>query len=166
MELGLSDRIAPATGGRRSIDTSTRTDPAREGANVGLIARDQVNLNKVAPSITDMLSARAIIHAPDAGATKRAELFDSYEENWLDGFALKFHGYGCIVCSAWAHLCQTKGYAVNIVGIGPRLGSAEVTIRGRYWTLPKQRRLSSSRVTCGSVQSAPACSKPTVSAAT
>ena len=66
----------------------------------------------------------------NAGATKRADFFSLTEEDWQDGFALKFHGYVRMTRSAWPHLCQTQGSIVNIVGIGSRAGSAEFTIGG------------------------------------
>ncbi len=52
------------------------------------------------------------------------------DDDWQDGFALKF--YGAIRCSraAWPHLMAGKGTIVNIVGVGGRTGSAEFAIGG------------------------------------
>ena len=66
----------------------------------------------------------------NAGATKRADFFTLTEEDWQDGFALKFHGYVRMTRAAWPHLRESKGSIVNIVGIGSRSGSAEFTIGG------------------------------------
>ncbi len=66
----------------------------------------------------------------NAGATKRADFFTLTEEDWQDGFALKFHGYVRMTRAAWPHLRKTNGSVVNIVGIGSRAGSAEFTIGG------------------------------------
>jgi 3-oxoacyl-[acyl-carrier protein] reductase len=66
----------------------------------------------------------------NAGATKRADFFSLTEEDWQDGFALKFHGYVRMTRAAWPHLRFSKGSIVNIVGIGSRAGSAEFTIGG------------------------------------
>jgi len=64
----------------------------------------------------------------NAGATKRADFFTLTEEDWQDGFALKFHGYVRMTRAAWPHLKSVNGNIVNIVGIGSRAGSAEFTI--------------------------------------
>src|ERR1700735_529921 len=66
----------------------------------------------------------------NAGATKRADFFTLTEDDWRDGFALKFHGYVRMTRAAWPHLREVKGNIVNIVGIGSRAGSAEFTIGG------------------------------------
>jgi NAD(P)-dependent dehydrogenase (short-subunit alcohol dehydrogenase family) len=66
----------------------------------------------------------------NAGATKRADFFTLTDEDWVDGFALKFHGYVRMTRAAGPHLRETKGSIVNIVGIGSRAGSAEFTIGG------------------------------------
>jgi NAD(P)-dependent dehydrogenase (short-subunit alcohol dehydrogenase family) len=66
----------------------------------------------------------------NAGATKRADFFSLTEEDWHDGFALKFHGYVRLTRAAWPHLRKTNGSVVNVVGIGSRSGSAEFTIGG------------------------------------
>ena len=66
----------------------------------------------------------------NAGATKRADFFTLTEEDWQDGFALKFHGYVRTTRAAWPHLRETRGCIVNIVGVGSRAGSAEFTIGG------------------------------------
>jgi 3-oxoacyl-[acyl-carrier protein] reductase len=66
----------------------------------------------------------------NAGATKRGDFLQLTEEDWRDGFALKF--YSAVRCSraAWSHLVKTQGSVVNIVGVGGRTGSAEFAIGG------------------------------------
>src|SRR6202020_1478324 len=66
----------------------------------------------------------------NAGATKRADFFTLTDEDFLDGFALKFHGYVRMTRAAWPHLREVKGNIINIVGIGSRAGSAEFNIGG------------------------------------
>jgi NAD(P)-dependent dehydrogenase (short-subunit alcohol dehydrogenase family) len=51
----------------------------------------------------------------NAGATKRADFFALTEEDWHDGFTLKFHGYVRMTRAAWAHLRQSNGSIVNII---------------------------------------------------
>ena len=66
----------------------------------------------------------------NAGATKRGDFLQLTEEDWADGFALKF--YSAVRCSraAWPHLVKTQGSIINIVGVGGRTGSAEFSIGG------------------------------------
>jgi len=66
----------------------------------------------------------------NAGATKRGDFLILSEDDWQDGFALKF--YCAVRCarSAWPHLIKTAGSIVNIVGVGGRTGSAEFAIGG------------------------------------
>jgi NAD(P)-dependent dehydrogenase (short-subunit alcohol dehydrogenase family) len=66
----------------------------------------------------------------NAGATRRADFFALSEDDWQDGFALKFHGYVRATRRAWPYLRKSRGCIVNIVGIGSRAGSAEFTIGG------------------------------------
>jgi 3-oxoacyl-[acyl-carrier protein] reductase len=157
MELGLNGKVALVTGASRGIGAAIAAELAREGAHVCLVARDLDKLNEVASSITNNAAVRTAVHAADlrtaagaeaavahaiatfgrldllvnnAGATKRGDFFQLTEDDWQDGFALKFHGYVRMTRAAWPHLAQTKGNVVNIVGIGSRAGSAEFTIGG------------------------------------
>jgi NAD(P)-dependent dehydrogenase (short-subunit alcohol dehydrogenase family) len=66
----------------------------------------------------------------NAGTTKRADFVTLTEEDWQDGFALKFHGYVRATRAAWPHLRETRGCVVNIIGVGSLAGSAEFTIGG------------------------------------
>lgn len=157
MELGLNGKVALITGASRGIGAAIATALAREGAHVCLVARDRTKLQEVASGITNTASVRTAIHVADlreppaaiasvaaaidafgrldilvnnAGATRRADFFTLTEEDWQDGFALKFHGYVRLTRAAWPHLRQSKGSIINIVGIGSRAGSAEFTIGG------------------------------------
>ena len=66
----------------------------------------------------------------NAGATKRGDFLTLVDEDWRDGFDLKF--FGAMRCSraAWPHLQSSQGAIVNIAGIGGRTGTAEFTIGG------------------------------------
>ena len=158
MDLNLRGKTALVTGANRGIGASIAQELAREGVNVCLAARDKAKLEAVAASIAaisgsnrtaivpgdlrEPASARAAVDAAvsafgrldivvnDAGATKRADFFTLTEEDWQDGFALKFHGYVRTTRTAWPHLRETHGCIVNIVGVGSRAGSAEFTIGG------------------------------------
>lgn len=157
MELGLDGKVALVTGASRGIGASICAELAREGVNICLVARDLAKLKDVAAGVTNGSAVKTVVHAADlrtpdaadaavnaaiaafgrldilvnnAGATKRADFFTLTEEDWQDGFALKFHGYVRLTRSAWPHLQQTGGSIINIVGIGSRAGSAEFTIGG------------------------------------
>ena len=158
MDLGLSGKVALVTGASRGIGASIATELAREGVHVCLTARDKAKLDEVAAGIAaisdsnrttviagdlrEPAAAEAAIGAAmsafgrldilvnNAGATKRADFFTLTEEDWQDGFALKFHGYVRMTRAAWPHLRKSGGCIVNIVGVGSRAGSAEFTIGG------------------------------------
>jgi NAD(P)-dependent dehydrogenase (short-subunit alcohol dehydrogenase family) len=157
MELDLSGKVALVTGANRGIGAAIAAELAREGMDLCLVARDSDKLREVADGLRQ--SANISVHtvsadlrdvaAPqqaiaqavaqfgrldllvnNAGATKRADVFNLTEEDWQDGFALKFHGYVRMTRAAWPHLRESAGSIVNIVGIGARAGAAEFTIGG------------------------------------
>jgi NAD(P)-dependent dehydrogenase (short-subunit alcohol dehydrogenase family) len=158
MDLNLTGKVALVTGASRGIGASIATELAREGVHVCLAARDRAKLHDVAgrlaalsgsnrttviagdlrePAATKAAVDAAIaafgrldILVNNAGATKRADFFALTDEDWQDGFALKFHGYVRTTRAAWPHLRESHGCIVNVVGIGSRAGSAEFTIGG------------------------------------
>jgi NAD(P)-dependent dehydrogenase (short-subunit alcohol dehydrogenase family) len=157
MELELNGKVALVTGANRGIGAAIATELAREGMHLCLVARDLAKLQEVAqalmktaninvrvvsadlrdPATPAQAIAEAVGHfgrldllVNNAGATKRADFFTLTEDDWQDGFALKFHGYVRLTRAAWPHLRSSNGSIVNIVGIGSRAGSAEFTIGG------------------------------------
>jgi 3-oxoacyl-[acyl-carrier protein] reductase len=66
----------------------------------------------------------------NAGATRRGDFLQLTEEDWRDGFALKFFGAVRCTRAAWPHLVRSRGSIVNIVGVGGRTGTAEFSIGG------------------------------------
>ncbi len=157
MELELNGKVALITGASRGIGAAIASELAREGMHVCLVARDKTKLREVAGNLTNTTQTQVQTLAADlrdpteparvvadaiarfgrldllvnnAGATKRADFFTLSDEDWQDGFALKFHGYVRMTRAAWPHLRQAGGSIVNIAGIGSRAGSAEFTIGG------------------------------------
>src|SRR5690348_5439266 len=158
MDLDLNGKVALVTGASRGIGAAIALELAREGAHVCLAARDQGKLDEVAAQIAalsgrnrsvtfagDLREPETVCRAVDAaiegfgrldilvnnaGATKRADFFTLSEDDWMDGFALKFHGYVRATRAAWPHLRGSQGCIINIVGVGSRAGSAEFTIGG------------------------------------
>jgi NAD(P)-dependent dehydrogenase (short-subunit alcohol dehydrogenase family) len=157
MELGLTGKTALVTGASRGIGAAIAMELAREGVHVCLVARDAAKLHEVADQVRGVANVRTAVHAADlrepaaaaeavrtavesfgrldilvnnAGATKRADFFTLSDDDFVDGFALKFHGYVRMTRAAWPYLRDASGNIVNIVGIGSRSGSAEFTIGG------------------------------------
>ncbi len=157
MELGLNGKVALVTGANRGIGAAVAAELAKEGMHLCLVARDPAKLRDVAESLVKTANIDVQVFSADlrdpaapaqaiaaavghfgrldllvnnAGATKRADFFTLTEDDWQDGFALKFHGYVRMTRAAWPHLRESKGSIVNIVGIGSRSGSAEFTIGG------------------------------------
>lgn len=156
MAQSLDGKIAIVTGASRGIGRACAIALAQAGADVVLAARSQAELAATA-KIVEQHGRRALVHVADlrvadaaqalvaatvakfgrldlvlnnAGATKRGPFAGLSDEDFLDGFALKFHGYVRLARAAWSHLAQRKGAIVNIVGVGGRMASADFTIGG------------------------------------
>jgi len=156
MELGLTGKVALVTGASRGIGAAIAIELAREGAHVCVAGRDSEKLDEVAAEIA-AIGGRTAIYAGDlrqqaapdaalaqtiaafgrldllvnnAGATKRGDILALTEEDWDDGFALKFRGYVRLTRAAWPQLVAARGSVINIVGIGARTGNEEFIIGG------------------------------------
>jgi 3-oxoacyl-[acyl-carrier protein] reductase len=66
----------------------------------------------------------------NAGATRRGDFLTLGDDDWADGFALKFFGAMRLCRACWPALVASSGSIVNISGIGGRTGSAEFSIGG------------------------------------
>jgi 3-oxoacyl-[acyl-carrier protein] reductase len=66
----------------------------------------------------------------NAGATKRGEFEDLSDDDWTDGFALKFFGAVRLTRAAWPHLRTRRGSVVHISGSGGRTPGAQFAIGG------------------------------------
>jgi 3-oxoacyl-[acyl-carrier protein] reductase len=89
------------------------------------------------PEAADQIVATAIekfgkldLLVNNAGATKRGDFLALTDQEWLDGFALKFYGAMRLSRAAWTHLQASQGTIINIIGVGGKAGSAEFTIGG------------------------------------
>jgi 3-oxoacyl-[acyl-carrier protein] reductase len=70
-----------------------------------------------------------VVHS--AGATKRGDFFALTPEDYLDGFALKFHAGVALTRAAWPHLRRgDAGHLVAIIGVGGRTPAPDFTIGG------------------------------------
>ena len=149
-------RTAIVTGASRGIGRAVALRLAKDGVRIILSARDQDALDLVVrdirksggeasfltldlrlPDAPPRLAEFALttfgridIVVNNAGATKRGEFADLTEEDWADGFALKFFGAVRLTRAAWPHLRATSGSLINISGIGGRTPGSEFTIGG------------------------------------
>jgi Dehydrogenases with different specificities (related to short-chain alcohol dehydrogenases) len=151
MELNLTGKVAIITGASRGIGKSIAQTLSAEGMNLTLVARSALAEFSASlpteslPLSIDMRHADSAVRAVDAtiekfgaldllvnnaGATKRGDFLSLTDEEWTDGFALKFYGAMHLSRAAWPHLMQSKGSIINIIGIGGRTGSAEFAIGG------------------------------------
>lgn len=152
----LDDRVAIVTGANRGIGKAIAARLARDGAHVVIAARDGDLLNQAADEIrrsggkADAISVdlrqpegaqKLVEFAVErcggvdivvncAGAARRGEFLELSEEDWQDGFALKFFGYVRLSRAAWPHLVQRKGALLNIIGVGGRTPGADFSIGG------------------------------------
>jgi NAD(P)-dependent dehydrogenase (short-subunit alcohol dehydrogenase family) len=156
MELRLNGKTAIVTGASRGIGRAIATRLAREGARVILCARDR-NLMEHAVQEIAQAGGRAAAFGVDlremdaaqrtvdfaletfgqidivvnnAGATKRGDFLELTDEDWADGFALKFFGAMRLTRAAWPQLKARAGSVLNISGIGGRMPGALFTIGG------------------------------------
>jgi len=153
MDLHLSGKVAIVTGASRGIGRAIAHTLAAEGMKISAAARSKDQLDDLARSLdTECLvqavdlreraSAAAVVDATvarfgaidllvnNAGATKRGDFFELTDDDWDDGFALKFFGAMRLSRAAWTHLRAAKGTIVNIIGVGGRTGSADFAIGG------------------------------------
>ncbi len=156
METRLKSKIAIVTGANRGIGRAIALRLAREGAQVVLCARDANLLGQAVQEIESeggrAASLSVDLREPDAakrtvdftlktyghvdivvnnaGATKRGDFLELTDEDWVDGFALKFFGAMRLTRAAWPHLKARAGTVLNISGVGGRMPGALFTIGG------------------------------------
>jgi NAD(P)-dependent dehydrogenase (short-subunit alcohol dehydrogenase family) len=152
----LSGKVAIVTGASRGIGRAIAMRLAKEGALVILSARDEQALDQTVKEIADTGGlatsipldlrvpenpARLVEFAVEvdqgidivvnnAGATKRDAFLKLTDDDWLDGFALKFFGAVRLTRAAWPHLKASHGSVINISGAGGRTPGAEFAIGG------------------------------------
>lgn len=152
----LLNKVAIVTGASQGIGRAIAFKLAEDGAAVMLAARNAELLKGVRSEIESKRGGAAWLsldlrkpEAPallvektievlggidivvnNAGATKRGDFLTLSEEDWMDGFALKFFGAVRLVRAAWPILKHRRGSVVNIAGVGGRTPGAQFTIGG------------------------------------
>ncbi|MEO0680547.1 MAG: SDR family oxidoreductase [Pseudomonadota bacterium] len=144
MDLGLTGRAALVTGASRGIGLAIARTLAEEGCDVALAARGAEGLDEAAEALS-AAGRKVSVHAADlsqpgeparvvaeavqahgrldilvnnAGAARAGDFFDELsDEDWDQGFALKFHGYVRTARAAFAHL-EASGMGVILNNIG------------------------------------------------
>jgi len=156
MDLDLRGQAAIVTGGSRGIGRAIATRLAHEGMDVAISARDARELHRVKTEIEGP-GRRVVMHVADlrepgacailvaaaleafgrldllvnnVGATKRGDFLELTDQDWTDGFGLKFMAAVRLSRAAWPHLKRNEGSIVNIAGVGARTANAEFTIGG------------------------------------
>jgi 3-oxoacyl-[acyl-carrier protein] reductase len=156
MENRLTGKTAIVTGASRGIGRAIAVRLASEDAQVVLCARDRNLLESAVKQIEsaggraaalevdlrEMDAARRVVDfilktfgqidilVNNAGATKRGDFLELTDDDWADGFALKFFGAMRLTRSAWPHLKAQAGSVLNISGVGGRMPGALFTIGG------------------------------------
>ena len=153
MELNLSGNVAVVTGASRGSGAAIARNLAGEGVRLVLAARSRADLEKLVASLpTECLVQAVDLRDPqvpaalisaaigqfgrldvlvnNAGATKRGDFLALPDEDWADGFALKFFGAMRCCRAAWPALVASRGVIVNIIGVGGRMGNGDFTIGG------------------------------------
>ena len=153
MELGLLNKVAIITGASRGIGYAIAETLSAEGMVLTLAARSHdalVSLDSILP--TETLVQAVDLRAPEAaeqvvsetikkfgkidllinnaGATKRGDFLALTDEEWQDGFDLKFYAAMRLARAAWKHLQASRGTIINIVGVGGKTASGDFTIGG------------------------------------
>ena len=152
----LDDKTAVITGANRGIGRAIAAQLASDGAKVVLCARDADKLAEAVSEIQkaggqaasvsldlrqETAPAELVRFALDqfgsvdivvnnAGATKRGDFLTLSEDDWADGFALKFYSTVRLTRAAWPHLKEASGSVLNIIGVGGRTPGAEFAIGG------------------------------------
>ena len=142
----LTGKTAIVTGASRGIGRGIALRLAKDGAMTVLCARDIAALGAAVKEIETAGGTAAPValdlRLPDspaqladfavkrfggidivvnnAGATKRDVFLKLTDEDWADGFALKFFGAVRLTRAAWPHLKASRGSVVNISGGGGR----------------------------------------------
>jgi len=150
----LAGKVALVTGASRGIGKGIALELASAGCDLMLTARDEEALQGVAGEIR-AFGRKAAAYAADltlsgepaglmaalarefgrldivvnnAGAAKRGSFFDLTEQDWSDGFNLKFFAHVRLCRLAWPLLKTAEGSVVFISGIGARAPVADYMI--------------------------------------
>jgi 3-oxoacyl-[acyl-carrier protein] reductase len=154
MELGLKGKAALITGSSRGIGRGIALGFADEGCDLLLTGRDEKALQDVAQSVRAK-GRKAAVQALDlrepsapaaltdtarrefggldilvnnAGTTRRGDFLALTEEDWQEGYALKFFAHVRLARAAWPLLKERRGSLIAIAGTSGRKPDKSFTI--------------------------------------
>lgn len=124
--LALSARDAAA------LEETAEAARAAGAPQVAVIAADLAQPGAAGEVVAQTLAATGRIDAliNNAGATKRGDFLTLTDEDFLEGFALKFHATVRFCRAAWPALEASQGAIVNISGVGAHTPEPDFTIGG------------------------------------
>jgi 3-oxoacyl-[acyl-carrier protein] reductase len=149
-------KVVVVTGGSRGIGRGIALAFAREGAQIVLASSSEPNLAAAAKVVAaegpePMTVAgdlrrlegcqqlfkrvgerfqRCDVLVNNAGATRAGNFLELTDDQWLDGFALKFFGGVRLTRLFWPLLKASEGHVVNIIGGAARTVEPEFLIGG------------------------------------
>jgi 3-oxoacyl-[acyl-carrier protein] reductase len=150
----LAGRVALITGASRGIGKGIALELAAAGCDVMLAARDHAALAQTAREVK-ALGREAALHAADltargapaalvdaatgafgridilvnnAGGAKRGSFFTLTDDEWSEGFDMKFFAHVRLCRLAWPALKRAQGSVLFISGIGARAPVADYMI--------------------------------------
>lgn len=157
MDREFAHKVVVVTGGSRGIGRAIAAAFAREGAQTVIAASNAQNLANAAEIIAKTGGTPAVTCAGDlrqvekcealydlvgtrfgrcdilvnsAGATKAGNFMELLDEEWHDGFALKFFASTRLCRLFWPMLKATQGNIVNIIGGAARTPDQNFMIGG------------------------------------
>lgn len=157
MLLELSGKVAVVTGGSQGIGAACAQVLAQAGCDILLVATSSERLGAAASEIRHLTSRRVEICATDlrsvdgckaaaaaaedhfggcdilincAGATRGGSFPGQPDEEWVDGFQLKFFGAVRMCRLLWPQLVRSRGVVVNVVGTAARIPKPDFMVGG------------------------------------
>ena len=157
MDAEFKGKVVVVTGGSRGIGRAIAQAFAGKGAQTVLAAMSQDNLAAAAKAIAKtgapepmivagdlrMLDACEAVHARvrdtfgrcdilvnNAGATRAGAFLELTDDQWIDGFALKYFACARMSRLFWPMLKDAKGHIVNIIGAAARTPDPQFLIGG------------------------------------
>jgi 3-oxoacyl-[acyl-carrier protein] reductase len=157
MDREFAHKVVVVTGGSRGIGRSIAAAFAREGAQTVIAASNAQNLANASEIIAKTGGSPTVTCAGDlrqlencealfelvttrfgrcdilvnsAGATKAGNFLELFDEEWHDGFALKFFASTRLCRLFWPMLKAAQGNIVNIIGGAARTPDQNFMIGG------------------------------------